>query len=172
VNEKIEGFFDVCKARGLSGEHGVLIPASNVKHLMLRQEIVDAAAAGKFHIYAVETIDQGIEILTGLPAGSHDENGKFPDGSINQRVERRLVEFAEPRAHTTLALAKSKRRKSELPPDPGCSRRLRSQSCGSQSRVGAGRHRCFSRIEPVDQTRGFSRFGGGNRMFGLHREIA
>jgi len=95
VNEKIEGFFDVCKARGLSGEHGVLIPASNVKHLMLHQEIVDAAAAGKFHIHAVEPIDQGIEILTGLPAGSRDESGKFPDGSINQRVERRLIEFGE-----------------------------------------------------------------------------
>ena len=66
----------------MSGEHGVLIPASNVKHLMLRQEIVDAAAAGKFHIHAVETIDKGIEILTGVPAGSRDESGKFPDGSI------------------------------------------------------------------------------------------
>jgi len=95
VNEKIEGFFDVCKARGLSGEHGVLIPASNVKHLMLRQEVIDTAAAGKFHIHAVETIDQGIEILTGFPAGTRDESGKFPDGSINQRVERRLIEFAE-----------------------------------------------------------------------------
>jgi predicted ATP-dependent protease len=95
VNEKIKGFFDVCKARGLSGEQGVLIPAANLKHLMLRHEVIDAAAAGKFHIHAVETIDEGIEILTGLPAGERDERGEFPDGSVNQKVERRLTEFAE-----------------------------------------------------------------------------
>ena len=95
VNEKIEGFFDVCKARGLSGEQGVLIPAANLKHLMLRHEVIDAAAAGNFHIYAVVTIDDGIEILTGLPAGERDGRGEFADGSINQKVERRLVEFAE-----------------------------------------------------------------------------
>ncbi|NWG75154.1 MAG: AAA family ATPase [Rubrivivax sp.] len=95
VNEKIEGFFDVCRARGLTGEQGVLIPASNVKHLMLRQDVVEAAAAGQFHIYPVETIDQGIELLTGLPAGERDESGHFPEGSINQRVEARLAALAE-----------------------------------------------------------------------------
>jgi lon-related putative ATP-dependent protease len=94
VNEKIEGFFDVCRARGLTGEQGVLIPASNVKHLMLRQDVVEAAAAGQFHIYPVETIDQGIELLTGLPAGERDESGHFPEGSINQRVEARLAALA------------------------------------------------------------------------------
>jgi len=95
VNDKIEGFFDVCKARGLTGDHGVLIPAANRKHLMLRQEVLDAAAAEKFHIYAATTIDEGIEILTGLQAGRRNEQGKFPENSINQKVERRLIEFAE-----------------------------------------------------------------------------
>jgi lon-related putative ATP-dependent protease len=94
VNEKIEGFFDVCNARGLTGKQGVLIPAANVKHLMLRQDVIDAAAAGKFHIYPVTTVDEGIEILTGLPAGTRDAAGKFPKGSINDKVEQRLVSFA------------------------------------------------------------------------------
>lgn len=97
VNEKIEGFFDVCKHRGLTGEQGVLIPASNVKHLMLRQDVVEAAAAGEFHIYSVETVDQGIELLTGLPAGERDEEGNYPEGTINYLVEARLAELAEKR---------------------------------------------------------------------------
>lgn len=96
VNEKIEGFFDLCKARNLDGQ-GVIIPASNVRHLMLRHDVVDAVRAGKFKIHAVETIDQGIEILTGVPAGERDASGKFPDGSVNQKVETRLIEFAEKR---------------------------------------------------------------------------
>ncbi|MFN8491980.1 MAG: ATP-binding protein [Caldilineaceae bacterium] len=94
VNEKIEGFFDLCKARGLTGEQGVLIPASNVKHLMLRQEVVEAAAAGQFSIYPIETIEQGIEVLTSVPAGVRNKNGKYPKGTINQRVEARLRTFA------------------------------------------------------------------------------
>ena len=95
VNEKVEGFFDVCRARGLTGEQGVLIPASNVKNLMLRREVVEAAAAGRFHIYPVATVDQGIEILTGVPAGQRDAAGQFPAESVNFRVERRLSDFAE-----------------------------------------------------------------------------
>jgi lon-related putative ATP-dependent protease len=95
VNEKIEGFFDVCQRRGLTGEQGVLIPAANVKHLMLRHDVVEAVAQEKFHIYPVRTVDQGIELLTGLPAGERDENGLFPDGTINQRVEVRLLILAE-----------------------------------------------------------------------------
>ena len=95
VNEKIEGFFDVCQRRGLTGEQGVLIPAANVKHLMLRHDVVEAVAQQKFHIYPVSTVDQGIELLTGLPAGERDENGLFPDGTINQRVEVRLLILAE-----------------------------------------------------------------------------
>ena len=98
VNEKIEGFFDVCRARGLTGTQGVLIPASNVKHLMLRQDVIAAVAANQFHIYAVETIDQGIELLTGIPAGERDLNGQFPTGSLNQRVEARLIALADKRA--------------------------------------------------------------------------
>ncbi|MEJ2008598.1 MAG: hypothetical protein P8Z30_10670 [Acidobacteriota bacterium] len=97
VNEKIEGFFDVCCARGLTGDQGVLIPQSNVKHLMLRKDVVEAVAAGKFKIFAVDTIDQGIEILTGIPAGERDKEGNFPEGTVNQRVEARLIMLAEKR---------------------------------------------------------------------------
>ncbi len=95
ANEKIEGFFDVCKARGLTGEQGVLIPASNVRHLMLRPDVVEACAKGEFAIYAVESIDQGLEILTGIPAGAPDAEGIYPEGSINRRVADRLTDFAE-----------------------------------------------------------------------------
>jgi lon-related putative ATP-dependent protease len=98
VNEKIEGFFDVCSARGLSGQQGVLIPVSNVKHLMLRQDVVQAVTDGQFHIYPVEYIDQGIELLTGVPAGERDDQGKYPEGSINDLVEKRLLKLAEKRA--------------------------------------------------------------------------
>jgi len=98
VNEKIEGFFDLCRARGLTGDQGVLIPASNVKHLMLRHDVVEAVAAGQFQVYAVETIDQGIELLTGLPAGERNKAGSYPKGSINYRVEARLAELAKKRA--------------------------------------------------------------------------
>jgi predicted ATP-dependent protease len=98
VNEKIEGFFDVCRQRGLDGKQGVLIPASNVQHLMLRQDIIEAAAAGKFHVYAIETIDQGMEILTGLTAGEPDQLWIFPEGSINQHAQARLIEFAQIKA--------------------------------------------------------------------------
>jgi predicted ATP-dependent protease len=97
VNEKIEGFFDICRAQGMNGDQGVLIPSSNVKHLMLRPDVVEAVAAGRFHVYPVETIDQGIGLLTGVPAGKADETGTFPAGSVNQRVEARLRELAERR---------------------------------------------------------------------------
>ena len=95
VNEKIEGFFDVCQARGLTGEQGVIIPASNVQHLMLRQDVVAAVEAGQFHIYTMQTIDQAIELLTGLPAGERGEEGDFAPGSVNQLVEARLIELSE-----------------------------------------------------------------------------
>jgi lon-related putative ATP-dependent protease len=101
VNEKIEGFFDLCNSRGLDGQQGVLIPAANVKHLMLDKEVVDAVSDNKFHIYAVDTVDDGIEILTGRTAGERDDNGNFPDDSINQLVEARLKAMAE-RAHEQL----------------------------------------------------------------------
>ncbi len=95
VNEKIEGFFDTCKGKGLTGDQGVLIPVSNVEHLMLREDVVEAVERGDFNIYAVKTLDEAIALLTGLPAGERDEEGKFPAGSINQRVEARLIELAE-----------------------------------------------------------------------------
>jgi predicted ATP-dependent protease len=97
VNEKIEGFFDLCDARGLTGEQGVLIPAANVKHLMLHRRVLEAVEAGNFRIYPVETIDQGIEILTGIAAGQRDGEGRFPEDSFNHLVEARLVELAEKR---------------------------------------------------------------------------
>ena len=97
VNEKIEGFFDLCRNRGTLDGQGVLIPSSNIRHLMLRRDVVEAVQAGKFHVYAVETIDQGIEILTGIPAGERDASGRFPEGSVNQRVETRLIELAQKR---------------------------------------------------------------------------
>ncbi len=93
VNEKIEGFFDTCKAKGLTGRQGVLIPAANVRHLMLRHDIVEACGQGRFRIFPVATIDQGIEILTGIPAGQLDAKGEFPMGSINRRVAHRLAFF-------------------------------------------------------------------------------
>jgi len=95
VNQKIEGFFDVCNARGLTGEQGVMVPVQNVRNLMLRKDIVDAVAAGKFRIFAVSTIDEGIEILTGRPSGARAAGSGYPEGTINCLVERRLQEFAE-----------------------------------------------------------------------------
>ncbi len=98
VNHKIEGYFDICEARGLTGEQGVIIPASNVKNLMLRQDVIDAVDQGTFHIYPVETVQQGIEILTGVPAGERDPEGNYSEGTINYKVEQRLIEMAEKRS--------------------------------------------------------------------------
>lgn len=97
ANEKIEGFFDICSARGLSGEQGVLIPQSNVKNLMLRRDVLDAVGDGRFHIFAVSTIDEGIEVLTGVNAGERDAKGAFPPTSINGLVEQRLNQLADQR---------------------------------------------------------------------------
>jgi len=94
VNEKIEGFFDLCNERGLSGEQGVLIPATNVKHLMLRQEVVDAVADKRFAVYPIENVDQALEHLTGLRAGERGDDGTFAEGTISRRVCDRLLEFA------------------------------------------------------------------------------
>ena len=95
VNEKLEGFYEVCKAKGLNGNQGVLIPASNVQNLMLKEEVVEAAKAGKFRIYPVRTIDEGIEVLTGIPAGTRREDGTYEEGTVNYLVDRRLREMAE-----------------------------------------------------------------------------
>ena len=97
VNEKIEGFFDTCKAQGLTGEQGVLIPASNVGHLMLRPDVVNTAKAGDFRVIPIKTIDQGIEVLTGIKAGQRRRSGEFPANSINGKVEAQLRAYAENR---------------------------------------------------------------------------
>ncbi|HRH81483.1 MAG TPA: ATP-binding protein [Thiobacillaceae bacterium] len=94
VNEKIEGFFDICRARGLTGEQGVLIPAANVKHLMLRRDVVESCAEGRFAVYPVADVDQAIELLTGVPAGEADETGLVPEGSLNYRVAAQLAELS------------------------------------------------------------------------------
>jgi lon-related putative ATP-dependent protease len=95
VNQKIEGYYDLCKFRGLTGEQGVVIPESNEKNLMLREDVVEAIKDGKFHIYPVATIDQGIEVLTGVKAGVPDEEGEFPENSINYLAQKKLDEMAE-----------------------------------------------------------------------------
>lgn len=96
VNEKIEGFFDICQKRGLTGDQGVLIPKSNVKNLMLRQDVVKAVREDEFHIYPVESVDQGMQILTGKSMGERTD-GEYPEGSINKMVEDNLAELAEQR---------------------------------------------------------------------------
>jgi predicted ATP-dependent protease len=95
VTPKIEGFFAVCKAKGLNGEQGIIIPAANVPNLMLDEEVIDAVQAGKFHIWAVHTVDEGIELLTGQPAGQRDPDGQYPEGTVHRMVEERLREYAE-----------------------------------------------------------------------------
>jgi lon-related putative ATP-dependent protease len=94
VNDKIEGFFDVCRQRGLNGRQGAIIPATNVDHLMLRDDVIQAARTGQFSIYAVASVDEAIELLTGMSAGEADDQGLFPDGTFNQRVQARLIELA------------------------------------------------------------------------------
>ena len=97
VNEKIEGFFDICAHRGLTGDQGVLIPKANTKHLMLRNEVLEAARDGKFHIYPVSTIEEGIELLTGIRAGKRNSSGAFPKNTVFALVEHRLTEMIEAR---------------------------------------------------------------------------
>ena len=99
INDKIEGFFDVCKDRGLDGSHAVVIPADNVKHLMLREDIVDAVKEGQFNVYAVSDVDEALTLLTGVEAGARDKKGRFPKASVNNRAEEQLVAYAEARKH-------------------------------------------------------------------------
>jgi len=95
VNEKIEGFYEVCKVKGLTGKQGVMIPQSNVQNLMLKEEVVDAVRDGQFHIWSVKTVDEGIEHLTGMKAGQRTADGKFEEGSVNERVNQRLEELSK-----------------------------------------------------------------------------
>lgn len=108
VNEKIEGFYDVCRARSLSGSQGVLIPAANVRHLMLREDVVDAVRARKFAIYPIGTIDEGISLLTGTPCGDRGADGSYPQDSVNGRVERRIAAFAEAASRMAMAANQGK----------------------------------------------------------------
>jgi lon-related putative ATP-dependent protease len=94
VNEKIEGFYHLCKIRGLDGSHGVIIPKRNVKHLMLKQEVVDAVKEGTFSIYSIDRVEEGLELLTGMPAGEMKEDGTYPEGSVNYLVAKRFEEIS------------------------------------------------------------------------------
>jgi lon-related putative ATP-dependent protease len=116
VNYKIEGFYAVCKAKGLTGEQGVLIPATNVRHLMLKEEVVEAVRAGRFHIWSVATIDQGIEILTGVPAGERGADGRYPEGTINFLVDKRLEEFGESMKKFSASHEKEEKKEAETHP--------------------------------------------------------
>jgi predicted ATP-dependent protease len=95
INQKIEGFYDVCRLKGMTAKQGVLMPKANLRNLMLRPDVVQAIKDGKFHIYGVSTIDEGIEVLTGVPAGERGPDGRYPEDSINGRVERKLRQFSE-----------------------------------------------------------------------------
>jgi predicted ATP-dependent protease len=102
VNHKIEGFYEVCKTKGLTGKQGVMIPHANRKNLMLSREVIDAVKKRKFHVYQVPTIEDGIEILTGVPAGKADKDGNFPRGTVYGAVQQKLKHYFQ----RTLALKK------------------------------------------------------------------
>ncbi len=105
VNAKIEGVYRICKIQGLTGEQGVMIPESNVKNLMLSKEVINAVRQGEFNIWAITTVDQGIEILTGVPAGTQKKDGSFTEGSINQRVQHRIAKLQDINRNTGLMTA-------------------------------------------------------------------
>ncbi len=95
VTRKVEGFFDICKHKGLNGRQGVIIPEKNVRNLMLKQEVIDSVKAGKFHIWPVSTVEEGIEILTGMEAGALQPDGTYPEGTLFRKVDERFMEIAE-----------------------------------------------------------------------------
>jgi predicted ATP-dependent protease len=111
VNYKIEGFFRVCKDRGFNNQQGVIIPKANVRNLMLDDEVVEAIKEDKFHVWAISTVDQGIELLTGIPAGVKGSNGKYSNGSIHYLVDKQLKEWAQKTRRTPSATKKSKEKK-------------------------------------------------------------
>lgn len=99
VNQKIEGFYAVCKHKGLDGRQGVIIPRQNVSQLMLSDEVIAAVETGAFHVWAVATIDEGLEIVTGVPAGIREESGKFTSGSVHELVDKKLSSWSARRAY-------------------------------------------------------------------------
>ena len=121
ATRKIEGFFEVCKARGLNGSNGVMIPKDNVRNLVLKEEVIDAARNGKFHIYAVSTIDEGIEVLTGSPAGELQEDGTYAEGTVHQLVEKRLEDMAQKAREFGRSDAEDNGRKNDGAGDSGSS---------------------------------------------------
>ena len=113
ATRKVEGFYEVCKAKGLTGDQGVIIPHQNVRHLMVKEEVVEAIKNRKFHIWPVKTIDEGIEILTGVPAGQPDSAGKYPEDTVHGRVDRRLQQFAEKLKEFTAPEAEERKEEEE-----------------------------------------------------------
>ena len=116
INEKIEGFFDICAARGLTGEQGVLIPAANVCHLMLREAVVTAVREGRFHVWAVNNIDEAMELLTGMQAGEPDDKGELPEGTINFQIALQLADLAQMRQNLFRPSPRARRRKKAREP--------------------------------------------------------
>jgi lon-related putative ATP-dependent protease len=117
VNEKIEGFFEICAARGLTGEQGVLIPAANVCHLMLRDTVVEAVRAGQFHVWAVNDIDEAMELLTGMEAGEPDDKGEVAEGTINFHIALQLAELAQMRQNLLSPSRRVRTRKKASKPE-------------------------------------------------------
>ncbi|HOJ31562.1 MAG TPA: ATP-dependent protease, partial [bacterium] len=115
VNEKIEGFYSVCKIKGLTGNQGVIIPKKNLTHLMLKEEVVEAIRHGRFHVWAVKDVDEGIEILTGIPAGKPDGNGKYPEGTVNAAVAKKLMELAKKSKEIEKQLSPKTQKKNKNP---------------------------------------------------------
>ena len=95
MNRKIEAFFDICRHKGLNGRQGVIIPTKNVRNLMLKQDVVDSVKAGQFHIWPIATIEEGIEILSGMPAGTIQSDGTYPEGTLFRKVDERVREMGE-----------------------------------------------------------------------------
>ncbi|MCI0331060.1 MAG: AAA family ATPase [candidate division Zixibacteria bacterium] len=124
VNEKIEGHYELCKAKGLNGSQGAMIPASNVEHLMLKEEVLQAVKAKKFRAWGVKTVEEGIEVLTGVPAGKRGKDGKYPAGTVNFLVEKRLKEFGEYLKETSPPKEEEEKKPAakepkKVPPKPG-----------------------------------------------------
>ena len=111
VTEKIEGFFDLCRARGLTGTQGVFVPATNRRHLMLRDDLVEAVASGQFHIWHGEEVDDVLQLLTGMPAGEPNAAGVYPEGTLHRAVGDRLAQYAE-----TLRALGAEEKRAEKPP--------------------------------------------------------
>jgi predicted ATP-dependent protease len=117
ANEKVEGFYDICASRGLTGTQGVLLPADNVRNLMLRADVVEAVTAGRFHVWAMEEIDDALALLSGLEAGRADDAGQFPPESFNGRVNAQLAHFSDVAARLSRGTDVTRVERSEAVPE-------------------------------------------------------